>query len=569
MLRGSSVECRSFLALLRRAVHLGALALLLPALSCSAPEAADVELVEGRMAVLPLVNSTGDPTLDQVGPAIEEAAAALAAEVTGADLVMVRGSSEVSAEDPPTNIGVRTGASLILQGELTADGDRLRLSGEILDPIDGTTMHTLPLEFGSVSDPASVVDGFAQRVAGALALHLDKDWTSPHLHSVPTLEAYRLAKRADSLFVQTLQEESIPVLYAAYAADTMTLNPLFLAAAAHGNLGRGAVSDSLLDHIEARRDRLTEIESYNLTWFRGTPEPAMRAAMAARELDPLGWTYGVGLRANQAGYFEIAAEALSHRKELAEAGNYSAQTWPPWRGQYTVALHAIGDHETELAEARLANSDFPDNPWWIWNEMRALAGLGRVDEVLALVDSAMVLLETFELAAFWENLEDIGAELKVHGHPEEGNAVLEQVIAHYREIDNQVQLADALGFAGRPQEAFETLAAILDEGSSLAVIGWYGAAGAMVGETGVAEEMLALLGSRPDAAIPNSLRYQAAIHGALGRCDEAIRLYRDAIELGFIFNQAWGGEWWHRDWETEPVRENCPEFQSLLVREEG
>jgi tetratricopeptide (TPR) repeat protein len=186
-----------------------------------------------------------------------------------------------------------------------------------------------------------------------------------------------------------------------------------------------------------------------------------------------------------------------------------------------------------------------------------------------LVDSAKVLLETLELAAFWENLEDIGAELKVHGHPEEGNAVLEQVIAHYREIDNQVQLADALGFAGRPQETFETLAAILDEGSSLAVIGWYGAAGAIVGETGVAEEMLALLGSRPDAAIPNSLRYQAAIHGALGRCDEAIRLYREAIELGFIFNQAWGGEWWHRDWETEPVRENCPEFQSLLVREEG
>ncbi len=31
----------------------------------------------------------------------------------------------------------------------------------------------------------------------------------------------------------------------------MTLNPLFLAAAAHQILGRGTVGDSLLDHIEA------------------------------------------------------------------------------------------------------------------------------------------------------------------------------------------------------------------------------------------------------------------------------------------------------------------------------
>jgi tetratricopeptide (TPR) repeat protein len=528
-----------------------------------------VDLVEGRIALVPLVNETGDPSLGDVLEEMEEAAAARAADVSDGEPVLIRGRDEGWAEDSPVAIGVETGAEMVLTGVLTQNGDQLRLDAEILDSRDGSTMHVLPPEISLATSPTSLVNGFAERVAGAAALHLDEDWTSPHLHSVPTLASYRLAKKADTLFAQTLQEEAIPVLYEAYETDTMTLNPLFLAAAAHRNLGRGAVGDSLLDHIQARRERLTEIEGYNLAWFRETPEPAMRAAMAARELDSLGWTYGVGLRANQAGYFQIAAEALSHRKELADAGNYSAQIWPAWRSQYLTALHAIGDHETALAEARLANSDFPDNPWWIWQEMRALAGLGRVDEVLALVDSAFVLLETFPLPNFYETLEDIGTELKVHGYPDEGNGVLERVIIHYREVDNQPQLADALGFAGRTQEAFETLRAILNDESSLAQVGWLGAAAAIIGETGMAEEMLARLQSRPDAEIPNNLRYQAAIHGALQRCDQAIQVYREAIDLGFIFNQAWGGEWWHRDWETEPVRANCPEFQSLLERDEG
>ena len=545
------------------------LAILGPVVACSSPDLNDVELVDGRMALVPLVNESGDPAMDGVGAALEEAALAAAAEVDGAELILVRGVDEVAADAPPTTVAAQTGAGLVMTGTVSVLGDQVELSAVILDPTDGSTMHVLPVERGSASDPAFAVDRLASRIAGALALHLDPDWTAPHLHSVPTIEAFRLAKRADSLFVQTLQEEAIPVLYQAYAADTMTLNPLFLAAAAHRNLGRGTVGDSLLDHIEARSDRLTELEGYNLAWFRGPAEPAMRAAQAARELDPLGWTYGVGLRANQAGYFGVAAEALSHRAELAERGNYSAQSWPAWRSQYLTALHAIGDHETELAEARLANADFADNPWWIWSEMRALAGLGDVDQVLALVDSAAVLLETLELPAFYENLEDIAVELMVHGHPDAGNALLEQVITHYREIENPAQLADALGFAGRTEEAFQTLQPIITDEVTPDLIGWFASAAAMVGELEVAEEMLARLEARPDAVVGNNLRYQAAIHGALGRCGRAIELYREATESGFSYSQAWGGEWWHRDWETRPVRENCPEFQNLLDKGEG
>lgn len=541
--------------------------------ACEPQADTELELVPGRMAVLPFHNPTGDPALDQVALDFELAAGDVAGAVTGAGMVMfpvsTRTAGEVSAEDPPGTVAARTGASLILRGTISAVGDEVELKAEVLDPVDGSVMHDLPAERGPASSPSAAIQRLADRVAGALAVHLDTDWTSPHLYSVPTLEAYRIAKQGDSLFSQTLQEESIPVFYEAYEADTMYLMPLFTAAAAHGNRGRAAVRDSLLDYIEARVDRLTPIEEYNLAWFRGPPEKALVAARAARELDPLGWTYGVGLRANQAGYFHEAVEALSHRAELAAMGNYSAQTWPAWRGQYTMALHATGDHETELAEARLANRDFPDDPWWIWNEMMALAGLGRVDEVLALVDSAEILLETLELPRFYENLEDIGTELKVHGHPDAGDDLLEKVISHYREIGNPLQLADALGFAGRTQEAFEVLTPVMAQATSADQLGWYGSAAAIIGNESTAEEILRQLEGRSDSGRGNNLRYQAAIHGALGRCEKALELYGEATGVGFSYSQAWGGEWWHRDWEAEPVRRNCPEFSTLLNRDQG
>jgi tetratricopeptide (TPR) repeat protein len=499
------------------------------------------------MAIVPIRVEGEVPGGDGIAEVFEEAAVAWAEGVDGGEIILVRQSDRVSPEDSPRVIAQATGASMIVTGTLTMDGDQVVVTAQVLDPTDGSVIHSLPPERSSPSDPDLAARQMADRIAGVLAVHVDPGLTMPELHSVPTIQAYRIERHADSMFARNEQNQSIPFFYEAYEADTMFLLPLFTAAAAHRNNGRGAVGDSLLDYIEARRHLLTEIEQYNLTWFRGSPEEAYQAARSARELDPLGWTYGVGLRANHAGYFPEAVEALSHRAELAEMGNYSAQTWPAWRSQYMVALHAVGDFATELAEARAANEAYPENPWWIWNEMRALAGMGDVDQVLALVDSAEVLLETHENASHFENLEDIAVELKVHGHPDEGMALLDKVIAHYREIGNQAQLADALGFAGRTREAFEALEPLMSQETSPDLVGWYGAAAAMVGEDEVAEETLNRLEARTDAASGNNLRYQAAIHGALGRCDQAIQLYRDANNAGFTYIQAWGGEWWHRD----------------------
>lgn len=534
--------------------------------ACSGPDAAQIDLVDGRMAVMPLQNETGDASLDAVAAGFEAAVAAAAAAIDGAEVILVSQTADVSGDDSPSTIAARTGASLVVSGAMTDSGMGPELAVEIIDPVDGTTMHGLPAEG---DDMASAVSRMASRVAGALAIHVDPEWTSPQLYSPPTIEAYRITKHADSMFSRNEQNDAIPFYYEAHDADTMFMQPMFMAAAAHRNNGRAAIGDSLLDYIEAHRDRLTEIEEYNLTWYRGSPTEAYFAAVEARKLDTLGWTYGVGLRANQAGFFAEAAEALSHRAELAAMGNYSAQTWPAWRGQYLQALHGVGDYETELAEAQLARADFQDNVWWIWDETRARIDLGQIEYAMVLLDSISILLETNENPSHFENLEDIAMELKAHGHPDEAAPLMEQVIDHYREVDNPAQLADALGYAGRTDEAYHTLLPIVTEESGVGVTAWLGAAAAIIGETDMAEQILARLESRPEATTGNNLRYQAAIRGALGQCERAVELFRQANDAGLSYIQAWGGEWWHRDWKTEPVRNNCPQFQTLLNRHPG
>jgi len=528
---------------------------------CGPAEDATPTLVAGRMAMLPLADAGGN---GEVGSALDAAVASAAADVDGAEVLRVADVEGLSADDPVATIASETGAGMILRGTVALVGDEVEISAEIVDPLDESRRHPLPPERGPASDPSGAVDRIAGRVAGALAMHLDEEATAPWLYTVPTLEAFRISRQGDSLFAQAKQEESLPFFYRAYAADTMYLMPLFTAAAVHANMGRPALEDSILKHIEARSDLLTEQERFNIPWYRGTPEEALAAAKGAAARDPLGWTYAVGLRANWAGHFQEAVDWLSRRQQLVDRGSYWARTWPAFRGQYLMALHAVGDHETELAEAQLARVDFPDDPWWIWNEMMARAGMGQADVVRAQVDTTTMLLETHENSRHWENLEDIATELMVHGQPDVGQELQERVVEHYREVGNTMQLADALGFAGRPQEAYDALVPVVDGATTPDQIGWFGAAAAIVGDSQAAEEALARLEDHATASTGNNLRYQAAIHGALGRCDRAIELYREATNAGFAYHQAWGGEWWHRDWETVPVRTNCPQFQTLL-----
>src|SRR5207237_4019393 len=54
--------------------------------------------------------------------------------------------------------------------------------------------------------------------------------------------------------------------------------------------------------------------------------------------------------------------------------------WVYWE-ELTTALHLLGDHRAELKQAVEGARRFPDNPQVLMTQVRALAALGRADDV--------------------------------------------------------------------------------------------------------------------------------------------------------------------------------------------
>ncbi len=509
-----------------------------------------------RVAIVPFVNETGNAALDPLAGQVEDAAAAAAGQVEGAELVRVSSSPEASPDDPDATIASTTGAGMLIRGSIRSAGDQLELHAQVVDPLDGSIMHDLPPEMGSASDPSEAVDRLASRIAGMFAMHSDREWSSPQLYSVPTNEAYRIVKHADTLFNQNQQEEALPFYYEAYALDTTYLQPLFMAAAVNRNRGRGAVGDSLLDIVAARSDELTQLERYNLTWYRGTFDEAYRAAKAGAELD-IGWSYGVGLRANQAGYYAEAVEYLSRRAALAEDGNYSAQTWPAWRGQYMRALHALADYQTDLAEVEIARSDLSAPERWVVQELRARAAMGQVDEVSAIVDRLLTQ------AVGEVNLTQIlnaSQELKLHGHREEGEAVAaraaEFALANESALDSMA-VAATLYHAGMFDEALPRLATLAEGSEDYVRVGAYGGAAALAGESEIADQVMTRLREMGNDRL--SHLWRAYVSAAGGNCDAAVAHFGHALERRQVYAAS---SWRHQNRFTEPIWE-CEAWKEL------
>jgi len=513
-----------------------------------------------RVAILPFVNQTGNASLNALPRQIEEAVAARAAGVSGAELIRVSTTEGVRATDPLATIASRTRASMIVRGTISLAGNAVVLDASSLGSADGKVIHHLPVERAPASDPAAAVDRLAKRIAGMLALHADREQTNPQLYSVPTLEAYRLYKRADTLFTEGRPGVALPLIYQGYQLDSMYVSPLFLAVAIHNNAGRAAVGDSVLKIVEARTERLTEIERLFIPWFRGPPANAYVAAKTALQMDPSSdmWNYGVGFRANGAGYFRDAVEPLSRRAALAAQGSRSAHVWPAWRGQLMTALHATGDYERELAEVKLARTELlgaNENTYYA-QELEALAALGRVEELRAVVARQMVRrIDSVNVI----QLESAGLELKRHGHRQEGERVIAELaefaMAHEAALDS-LTVASALALARRYDEALPRLAKLAEGSSNYTRVGRYGVFATFAGKREIADQVMSRLTQMGDNA--TSHMWRGLLSAAAGNCEAAVADFRTGVEKGLLFTT----NWWHSDPSTEPIW-GCEAFEKL------
>src|SRR2546430_5926461 len=195
-------------------------------------------------------------------------------------------------------------------------------------------------------------------------------------------------------------------------------------------------------------------------------------------------------------------EAVDALMPLGPDRGFARGWWVYWY-DLTTALHLLGDHRRELRQALEGVRRFPDNPQILTTEVRALAALGRVQDMRRRVAAS----ENLPRVQGWAPADVLllpAVELRAHGHAPEADTTLADARdwlaarppAETASTAHQLRIALVACTAGRladAQRGFEGLAADKSPGRSDSL-----AAGAGKGDRGGPSDHLA----RPAARRP-------------------------------------------------------------------
>jgi TolB-like protein len=520
-----------------------------------------------QVMVLPYDNRTGDPSLDAVGGMVAEwvtEGLARTGVVQVVPNVMVlqsvtqaRGAGGAFTLDRVARL---TSSALAVTGSYYRRGDHLEFHSEVVDVASGKPLTSVAAVSGPASDPRIAIDSVRIRVMGALATRLSRltGWELPPTAQPPTYEASQAYARGMEAWVRSEYAVAAEAFEQAYALDTTYLRSLMLAAAARGNAGQRARSDSLLQMIVQRQDQLAPYDRYRLEYLdagrrreRAEELAALRSAVA---LVPYGTARFALVGELIAG--NRPREALESLADLRAHLPLGAAWSFVWQAE-TQALHMLGQHDRELAVARRARDSVAGQLFAMTYEGRALAALDRVENLRSLVGEIVVAPEQPGLTP-GDALFVLAQEARAHGHLDASLEIARRALAWLNQqpralqtsAAERVQRGELLYLHGDWQQvgaAFAAMAA--DSIDVVEALGYQGTAAARVGDAdrarAFAEQLAALPGPRSGR---DATAWRARIAAVLGRRDEAVRLLRQAFTEGLGY-----GIWLHCD----------PDFESL------
>lgn len=534
-----------------------------------------------RVMVLPFDNQTGDPELEPVGRMVAEwitEGLARTGEVQVVPSLMVLESlARVQEEEGDAGgrdvlqVAEATESGIAVTGAYYRQGQELVIHSEVVDLTSDRSLGAVEAVRGPISDPGAAIQAVRERVMGVLATRLRPGtaWEVPPSVQPPTYEAFRLYSNGTRYWLQGRYREAGEWFQKAYEADTTFLRSLLIAGGARGNAGDLRGEDSILRAIEPRRGELAPYDRYRLEFgaagLRGDLAAQLRAGRAGTALVPNGTLHLaliLSLRENN-----LPREALESLEGIREDVMAVFPVWYPLWDMHTEILHLLERHERELEVAREARAVAPATPDFLELEARALAALGRTEELRSVVEEIVVAPEVPGATAP-QVLLSVAEELRAHGHAEssvtiagEGLAYLERnapspsVGSADREIEGRLlylnERWEEAGriFSGPGVESTPRFTTLGLQGVAAARLGDQASAGAMDRRLGALDE--------PFQRGANTL-WRARIQAVLGNRDEAVSLLRRAFAEGVGF-----GIWLHRDVDLEPLR-GYPPFEELI-----
>ncbi|MCJ7459720.1 MAG: protein kinase, partial [candidate division Zixibacteria bacterium] len=523
-----------------------------------------------RVVVVPFQNQTGDASLAPLGRMVADWTTQSLLQTGLAEVVPPEKVPELEKLKSVRSIAKATGASMIVMGSYYKLGETIQFQAKVMDAKEKLLVAIDPVA-SPVAKTMDGVEAVRQRVLGALAFVLDKP-VEGYLGTglkPPSYEAYQQHIQGVDLFLKQFDYPgAIEYFKRAYAIDTQFISPLFWAGFAYGNLGQLAQADSLVRFLNLRRAQLTPLRQLHLDFLSSSVSgdrmkalDAMRKAakIAPGSIDPYDWGHD--------------AYRVNRPKEAIEAFKTAnqEQQWLPYWNFFTASYHFLGEHEKELEIAKQARKRFPDSFSPLQYEVRALAALGKIEEVKNLIEESLTLTKPgFTTGSPGGTMRIAGEELRAHGYADAAMRSFDQAIQWYRsrpaeEMDSLLRYPYGLTLydARRWEEAksiFEELAKKSPD--NIEYQGYLGFIAARQGDREKAFKVSEWLKNlKKPYPFGEQTYYRARIAAILGEKDQAVTLLKDSSLQGF-----WSGFQWrqlHTDVDFESLWD-YPPFKEML-----
>jgi len=544
----------------------------------------DAVVNAGRVLVAPFDNQTGDTTLDALG--------AMAADWIGQGLAAVPG---IEVVDPRTALAthevvrripwpLRTrdearamaqevGAGTLVSGAVYREGDSLLFQAKITDLIHGRLVRSLAPLKASRAAPSRALAELQRRAAGSLAMAGDSTagTRTGSLAEPPSLEAYGEVYRGVEAYFRSDTNGQYTHLEHAARLDPRYTTPLVFLAFARVYNSQYATADTVVRRAERLSDRLAPAERALLdhveAMINGDRGEAVRAAarftalMPGSQESPL-LLASVALTTLKP---KLALEALA-RVDPDRGLNLAAPFY--WLYQAEAAAQ-LGDWRQSLAMAQAGVRRFPESGGMHALTARALARLGRLDEMEAVLAALPTrrdpVIDRAQLAVrLW-------ADLRATGHREAADRLVSRyagLLDPVREDtarDTRFTRGQVLWRAGHATEARDIFAALAgrdtgdDRRRDLAQLG---IAEATLGNRDAArraQQALAGVKTRYEHGTPKL--WEAEIAASLGEHDRAVQLLREGMAMGLGLDLLGGGVFGNAD--LEPLF-GYPPFEQLV-----
>jgi tetratricopeptide (TPR) repeat protein/tRNA A-37 threonylcarbamoyl transferase component Bud32 len=463
-------------------------------------------------------------------------------------------------------------AGTLVSGNYYASGDSVQIQARIIDANHGSVMETVGPAVGSIGAPGELVGRLGQEVVATLASVLDKDIALWEPVARPAAyEAYEAYSEGLEVYLRDSWVEAIRHFERALAIDPGFVRARLWAAQSYmiaGTSGEHAKAESLIAPLVESREQLTRYERCRLDFVKalGPREPITAGYDAARCMahaapgsdDARREVALAALRLRRPG------EVIERLREL-DPDRGLIKGWGGYWRYLSAAYHLLGDYEGELEVARQGRQRYPQNQAAHFGEARALAALGRLDDVTARVAA----MRSLPAEGFPHLIEDVADELRAHGHREVAQEVLDESIAWYQSRpqdteESRAALAWTLYRAERWDDAlrlYEELAAEYPENSE-----YLAGLGKLAARRGDREEALRISDELRALSTSSVLSkrvplWRARIAALLGNRDEAMTLLRQVMDHMTPTDQV--ACWLHRDIDFESLHD-YPQFQELM-----